>query len=438
MRTRFLFVLVSLAPYVYYVWLRIQHSMRIHEPRVSFGDTSDYFFIASQPLFSSSFWIASKPPIIPLFFKLLDNDPARIMVAQLWLSILSWGLLAFMVAFVIRSRLIKFLGFLVILGFSLDQNMIMWDPLILSDSLSLSLLALFLSVSLWLLMEWKWYKAVMLVFTAVLLAFVRDTYAYWLLLIGIVLLVLLFFTHQRQRVLLVSGVFVSLFLVSNALASAGYHWYTPFLMTVGLRILPNPEYVAYFEGRGMPINDALMERSGKAMHAEERAMIFDPRLDEFHQWVKEHGRTEYIRFLWFYKAEVLQAPLKDLEIMFNPYVYPYAGTGYRPIIKNARLNELLYPSRFGVVTFFLANLLAAALVIPAFQYRQVLWLVPLVLVLLSYPQAVLIWSADANDIARHSLYHNIELRLGLWLLVFFVLDFLFTNFNRLVLERQNK
>jgi hypothetical protein len=425
----FIFALFLLTSYSYYVLLRIQHNLRILEPRVSFGDTPDYFFIASQSLFSSSFWIASKPPVTPLFFKLLESNPDRIMAVQLWLSILAWGFLAFMVAFVVRSRLLKPLAFLMILGFSLDQNIIMWDSLILSDSLALSLLALFLSFSLWLLMEWKWYKVILLASAAVLLAFVRDTYAYWLLLIAICLLVLLFFTHQRKRVLLVSGIFISLFLASNALASAGYHWYTPFLMTVGLRILPNPEYVTYFEGRGMPVNDTLMERSGKPMQADDAAMLYDPRLDEFRRWVKNHGRREYVRFLWFYKAEALQAPLKDLDIMFNPYLYPYTGTGYRPILTNARLNEILYPSRFGVFTFFLANLFAAALIIPVFQYRQMLCIVPLVLILSSYPQAVLIWNADANDIARHSLYHNVELRLGLWLLVFFVMDFLLINFK---------
>jgi hypothetical protein len=305
----------------------------------------------------------------------------------------------------------------------------MWDPLILSDSLSLSLLALFLSLSLWLLKDWKGYKLILLASIAVLLAFVRDTYAYWLLLLGTSLLVLLLFTRQRQRVLLVSALFISLFLASNALASAGYHWYTPFLMTVGLRILPAPEYVSYFERRGMPVNEALMERSGKPMQADEAAMLNDPRLDEFRRWAKNHGRREYIRFLWFYKAEALQAPFKDIETMFNPYLYPYTGTGFRPILTNPRLSELLYPARFGILTFFLAHLFAAALVIPAFQYRQVLWMVPLALILSAYPQAVLIWNADANDLARHSLYHNIELRLGLWLLVCFVLDFLLIRYT---------
>jgi hypothetical protein len=435
---RFFLAFLGFVTYSCYIWLRIQHSLRIHEPRVSFGDTPDYFSIASQPLLSASFWVSSKPPIAPLFFKMLDSNPDRIMAVQLWLSILSWGILAFLVAGAARSSLVKALAFLVVLGFSLDQHIIMWDPIILSDSLALSLLALFLASCIWLLAEWKWYKVLLLAFVSILLAFVRDTYAYWLLLIGITLLVLLFFTPQRQRVLLISGIFITLFLASNALASAGYHWYSAFLMTVGLRILPDPEYVTYFEKRGMPVNEALMERSGKSMQSDDAAMLFDTRLDEFRRWTKAHGRREYIRFLWFYKAHVLQAPLENAEVMFNPNVYYYTATGYRPIITSSRVNEFLYPTRFGVLTFLLANLFAAALVIPAFQYRQVLWIVPLVLVLFSYPQAVLIWNADANDLPRHSLYHNVELRLGLWLLIFFAADFVAKQIELFVGQKKNE
>jgi hypothetical protein len=435
---RSLFAVFLFTSYACYIWLRIQHSGRIHEPRVSFGDTPDYFSIASQSLFSSSFWISSKPPVAPLFFKILGSNPDRIMAVQFWLSILSWGILAMMVARLVHVLPLRVLAFMIVLGFSLNQNIIMWDPIILSDSLSLSLLALFLASGLWLLLEWKWYKVAGLALVSLLLAFVRDTYAYWLLLIGISLLVLLFFTDQRGRVLLISAIFLFLFLTSQALASAGYHWYSAFLMTVGLRILPNPEYVAYFEQHGMPVNDALMERSGRSMQSDDAAMLYDARLDDFRRWTKEQGRGEYLGFLWFYKADVLQAPLQNVDVMFNPDVYYYTATGYRPILANERLNELLYPTRFGVLAFLLANLAAAAFVIPAFQYRQALWIVPLVLILFSYPQAVLIWSADANDLPRHSLYHNVEWRLGLWLLILFAADVATKRMKLLIGQKKNE
>jgi hypothetical protein len=127
--------------------------------------------------------------------------------------------------------------------------------------------------------------------------------------------------------------------------------------------------------------------------------------------------------------------LQHLDVIFNPDVYYYSATGFRQIITDRRLDELIYPRRFGILTVWLANLLAAALLFPALKYRQPLWIVPLMLILFSYPQAVLIWNADANDVARHSIYHNIELRLGLWILLFFVADFLLLNFNLLIPER---
>jgi hypothetical protein len=61
-----------------------------------------------------------------------------------------------------------------------------------------------------------------------------------------------------------------------------------------------------------------------------------------------------------------------------------------------------------------------------------------VLILFSYPQAVLIWSADANDLPRHSLYHNVEWRLGLWLLVLFAADAAAKRMRRVVGQKKNE
>jgi hypothetical protein len=261
-----------------------------------------------------------------------------------------------------------------------------------------------------------------------LLAFTRDPYAYLLLMAGLFILLLLLVVPSRSRVLLISGILLFLFLVSNFSATVGNRWYAPFLMTVGLRILPNPQYLAYFRAQGMPVSDALMERAGKPLHADDLAILKDPALEEFRTWAKRNGRRVYIKFLWHFKAEALQQPLNDLVFIFNPDIYYYAATGFRQIIGDPRLQEILYPTRYGLLAVLLANFLAAALLFPAFKYRRLLWLIPLMLILFSYPQAVLIWNADANDIARHSLYHNIELRLGLWMLIFFVADFLLLKF----------
>lgn len=419
---KFWFLSVAAAvSYIFYCWVRIQHILRIRQPR-EFYDTTEFFDIASRSFSSTFFWATTRPPLTPLFFRLMEMDVQRIVTAQLWMSILSWGILALVTAFVVRTFWLKLPAFLFVLGFSLGQNVIIWDSLILGDSMSVSLLALFIASGLLLLEKWELRRFILLVFISVLLAFVRDTYAYLLLMAGAGLLVLLFLTKQRKRVLAASAFFIALFLAVNALSTMGMRWYMPFMMTMGLRILPNPDYVAYFEARGMPVSDELMERAGKPIQADNIAMYYDPGLEAFRQWARENGHAEFARFLWFFKADTLQNPLRNADLVFNPDVYYYAATGFRPILTDARLSELFYPFRFGLLASFLANAFALVLLYPAVRYRAALWTVPLMLVLFSYPQAVLVWNADANDIARHSIYHVLMLRLGAWMLVFLLAD----------------
>lgn len=433
-RSLSLFLLMMLS-YAGYIWLRVQHILRIKEPR-EFYDTTEFFQIASQSLTSHLFWTGNKPPVIPLFFKFLDSNPARIVSVQFWVSMLAWGTLALVLAIGMRNIWLRPFAFVFVLAFSLVQNVILWDALIVSESLAISLLVLFLAAGLWLLQGWQPHRFILLAILSILLAFVRDTFAYFLLMAGGGLLILVFFTQQPKRILAVSGMFIALFLAASSLSTMGTRWYVSFLMTMSLRILPNIEYMAYFETRGMPVSDELVERAGKPIQADGIAMMYADDLEEFRQWARVHGRSEYIRFLWFFKADTLQNPLRDADIIFNPDVYYYAATGYRPILQDARLNELLYPTRFGLLASFLANFFAAVLLYPAFHYRKLLWIVPLMLVLFSYPQAVLVWNADAYEIARHSIGHVIMLRLGFWMLVLFVLDFLFVEIKPMIMNRK--
>ncbi|MGD8405877.1 MAG: hypothetical protein PVJ21_19630 [Anaerolineales bacterium] len=406
-----------------YIWLRVENSRFIREPRTGFGDTNDYFKIASLSIFSSSFWLSVKPPVFPLFLKFLGDNANTISTFQLWFSIFSWGLLAYVVASSLKMDILKPFAFAFLLAFSMSEEIIMWDYLILSDSIALSILALFCAVCLWALSKWNVASASLLIFLAILLAFVRDTYAYVLLMIAGVLFIVFFFSNFRKQFLYVGIAFSLIFLTSSTLASAGFHWYTPLLNTIGMRVLPNSEYLAYFESRGMPVSNLLMERSGKPHHADDAAIAVDERLEDFRDWVRENGEREYKRFLWFYKADTLQNVFNDREEIFSPDLYYYNASRFRPILQNSRLDELLYPNRFGFFLFIVANLSAALFSVVAYYEKKVIWILPLTLILLSYPQAVLIWNADPSDMARHALYHNVMMRLGVWILALYVLDF---------------
>ena len=409
--------------FLFYAWVRYDNSLLVPVPRSAFGDVKGYYDIASQSVFSRSFWIAERPPTIPLFFKFIGTDYNKVASFQLWFSIFSWGVLALIIAKVTKNIFLKLISFALILAFSLSQEIIMWDYLILSESISISLMALFLASSILLLEKWSIFRVLLLFVTSVFLVGTRENFAYWLLMVGCSLLILLLTKKYIKRVLLISGFFILLFVISNSLASAGLRWYYPLLNTISIRILPNQEHTAYLEKLGMPVTDTLLERSGKALYADEWEMMENPELAPFREWVKSEGKRAYIKFLWFYKVDILQDWTKETETLLVPDFYYYSASNFSPIIKNLRLDEYLYPTRFGIFLFFVANYIAAAGTVWAFYERKTNWIVPLLLILLTFPQLLFILSADGNDIPRHCLFYSIQLRLGVWIFILYSLDF---------------
>ena len=436
--TKYVFLFLFFSFYIFYIWLRIENSHKIREPRASFGDVHEYFEVASQPLLSKSFWIAIRPPTVPLLYKLTGSDVNAIVRFQLWFSILSWGFLAAIVASTIHSYLLKPVAVAIILAFGLNQAIIMWDFLILSESVAISLMVLFLGSSILLLARWTWTRAIIFGVVALLFIFTRDAIAYYYLMIGCGMLPLIFFVSRKKHLLVVSAFLILLFFVSNIVAASSGRWYHSLLNTISLRILPDERYVAYFESRGMPVNEALISRRGKHLHADGGILMSDPDLQHFRDWVLEHGRQEYIRFLWFHKADALQNIFQDMRALFNPNLYYYSATGFAPIIGESRINELLYPDRFSIFMLLSAYLLASAAAVFAIYEKRSMWLIPVFLIFLTYPQAVFIWNADANEIGRHSLYHNIQWRLGLWLLLLYGHDFATTLLRSAQILRELK
>jgi hypothetical protein len=251
--------------------------------------------------------------------------------------------------------------------------------------------------------------------------------------IAAVIFVVFWFGEHRWHAASISVAFVLIFLLSSQLATLGLRPFRAILMNTALRVYPSEEYTEYFRHHGMPIDERLVKiarnpEPGKKFTVN-IAFTFDKDQEDFRQWALGPGSAEYIKFLWFYKASTFQNVFTETPGQsFYPDVYYYTATGYHPIIKDARISELLYPTRFGLVFFFAANLFAAFIAALAWRDRKALWLAPLLMILFAYPQSILVWAADANDISRHSIAFNVLLRLGVWLLIFFVADSLLVDF----------
>jgi hypothetical protein len=414
--------------FVGYVYLRMDNARIVHEPRL-FGDTGDYFHNAELSVFSPDFWTDARPPVTALFWKLVGSDPEKIFTLQLFLSMLCWEALAIAVAHAVKSYWIKPIAFLVVLAFSMSRDVFMWEPFLGSESIGISLMALFLVFAILAFIEWKNWQVALLILLAFAMTLTRDTYAYLFLMTALVIVPVFWFSEYRGKAVAVAAAFIVIFAVSSQLAVIGLRPYRAILMNTSLRIYPSEEYTEYFRHHGMPVDDRLVQEARKPTTEDKfyvnKALYFDEDQQDFRDWAKGPGRGEYIKFLWFFKADVLQKVFTETAGQsFYPDVYYYTATGYHPLITDVRIAEILYPTRFGLVFFFAVNIIAAFIAAFAWREKKALWLLPILMILFTYPQAVLVWAADANDIARHSVPYNIMLRLGVWMLAFFVLDFL--------------
>jgi len=422
-----------------YSGLRVLNFIAVDEVR-EFPDTRGYTQKASRPLWSMEdrigplggiviWWLKGRPPTVPLFYKLAGNTPNAIAMFQLIFSLLSWGVLALLVSRAIAVDWLKLFAFLLIQIFSLSSSVILWDGFILSDSISISLMVLFIACWLWLLESSHWYKAVLTIMVAFLWAFSRDTNA-WVLLMLAGLLTIIGGLSRSRTYLLMAAAFTLVFVANEVSQKYSRRWVTPFINVVGKRILPNPEWTAYFGQLGMPVTPALMRLSGQLAWNHNWAFYKDPALEQFRDWVHKRGKLTYVRFLLAYSAMTIQEPLRNIESLIAPQLSYYWSPGFSPIL-NGVLAETIYPQEWALLWVSIMGTLVGIGFAFAVQEGRTRWLVPLILIVIAYPHLALVWHSDPNDIGRHALQASIHFRLGLWILLLFMADMLL-SFN----ERQ--
>ncbi len=119
---------------------------RLDETR-SYPDTLSYLSLAEAPVVDPSFWAGERPPALPLFYRLLGVTETRVeqaAIAQFVLSVAAWTTLAAVIAARLRTSWLRPPAFGLLLLFALTEDISMWDRLLLSESISLSTLALLL------------------------------------------------------------------------------------------------------------------------------------------------------------------------------------------------------------------------------------------------------------------------------------------------------
>jgi len=339
----------------------------------------------------------------------------------------------------------------------------MWDWTILSESLSLSLLVLFIANWLWLVREWKWYKAALIAIIGFFWMFARDSNPYTILMIAVLLALVGFTWRAQRRYLILAAIFVMFFIAYSVSLNEGERWVRQTMNVVGQKVLPDSDTTAYFAEHGMPITPALMERSGKTFWDDNSAFKNDPELQEFRDWLYENGQSTYIQFLlsrplWT-ATEPFQYQNREQLVKLNPG--NYAPAGFSHILRSSDQNitfiqeinsvpvaQIVYPKKlvFFTVPFeFLGwGILALTLVITllmalrklwvgrvrsiltvagtALKQRNATWVIPIALIVLAYPHVIVVFHGDPNGLNRHAVQAVVQWVVGFWMLLLFAID----------------
>lgn len=403
-------------------------------------DSSAYLAMARGPL--SGLLASSKPPTVPLIYKLLGGEPATIVCFQVGLSAVAWGLLAWSVASSLRRTQLAVLAGGVILLFGTSGPVTMWNTRVLSESISISLCALVLAAGFWWLRTKQPGALASLVALVSLWALVRDSNAYVVPFLLVLLCIAMWRLRLDKKLLVLPATLLLVLALSLWSANTSGRWKFPLLNVIAQRVLTDPEATRYYEEHGMALTPALQERAGKWASSDSLAFDNDPRLNDFRGWLARRGMSTQLGYLlshptsnlrplfseaWFYTVSTYAFDLSGVPV-------PYEAGDDTVVVLATGVGHPSGP--LFLSTFLLALLVACG---AAFVRRGNVYIASAAALLaLSVVLMFVAWHGDAMETARHLQPYALQVRLSIWLSIFFGLDSLLGHISTTVQrERQS-
>jgi hypothetical protein len=183
----------------------------------------------------------------------------------------------------------------VLLGacFALSVPVYVWDLIVLSESLSLSLLAASLATTILMYRRWTRVRFAVWCVIALLFSLTRATNVFLLPFLAVPFLA----TTKKQLLYVSLSAIVLLAAVDVYGRTVGGSLRTVSMVNVYTgRILPDPERRGYFVERGMPLKDEMEPFIGET--GRENAEALFKACPEFARWFKDRGVSTYYRWLF--------------------------------------------------------------------------------------------------------------------------------------------
>jgi hypothetical protein len=393
----------------------------LQKPRI-LADTAAYVRISLEPIYQIDFWAGSRPAAFPLLLKLAQQNFNQAAAFQLGISIIAWALLALTVSRFLQPWWLCLVALASILVLSLDRHIAGWDFVMMTESLSISSLALFITAGLWLLKGWHWIKVAAFFCAGLLLAFTRDTNAWMLLALAFCIAVAVILHWMERRTLILGAGLAAVFLLSNASATLGERWVFPLGNLITQRILTDPSAFEYFQSCGMPAPPALLQLAGKYANSDDQAMFAGAALQDFRYWLRDRGKACYVEWLTANPIASIGATLHETGglVAFST-VDRFFSNRYRPLLPEW-VAGILYPEQFTLWIWGFSTLATLIAIVKRLWGANSLWAAVILMNLLILPHLFLTWHGDAMAPERHALSVGVQLYLAFWLLVFLLIQ----------------
>jgi len=262
----------------------------------SYPDSFSYLKVATRGPLQPGFYFDERPIGYPFLLWVVGRSSTLAVVAQTLIYVGSFWFLGWVVATVLKSRVVVAVALVFIAALAIEPRNATWNTVILSESLSTSLSVL--SIATWLLaagrpskrtITWAWMATAAWIL-------VRDTNVLPTVLV-IVPAVLIFsfvfpaIDRTLRRRLVAGAVAITLVCGYVYMSQAVTHrtQYSVYNFT-GMRVLPDPTVTKWFAGKGMPLDDALRGRTNhNAWDDGPNSFLAAPALAKYRTWARGAG-----------------------------------------------------------------------------------------------------------------------------------------------------
>jgi len=393
-------------------------------PVLQWTDSKAYASLASRSPWSVAFWTGPRPPLVPLVIKVFGTSTGFVTV-QAVIAALAWGLLAWTVGRLVPPGWRRLVATWTILAFATALPITLWNRSVLSESLSMSTLALVFVGFIWTARRWTWPRLVATSGACLCFAAARDaqiwTVAFLLVAVGVFAALRL--ARGRSVGAGRAGALALALLVVVAITEWGTvasHRTTPDVADVFYaRVFPYPDRVAWFATHGMPQQQRIDQLARAVPTPNSVAPVVfigptDPGFASLRRWLATDAPRVYARWLITHPGYVISEPLRRPERAFNfaqGDLDFYAATTDRMA---SPLTIVLWPPLIGLI---ILTALAGSLAWGTGAWRERTWQVVALLTLGGIVAMLVAWHGDAQEVTRHTVEGLAEFRLGVWILV---------------------